>query len=207
MFFIVSTCLGTNRNWSWGKTVFRIKIILLNILFQDTVDTDVFPKVCRAQLSVSLFLLMKLPYALNLKWESLNFTLILLPSATNLEVVYAICLVLLLLTIVHTPITIICRVRSISAKWHSMVGAWFHQHVTRDNLALCSFYDGNGHLRKILVLCSSVPPVVSHFMFFLAEGGALPPGWDTVSQRLWLGLISKEMWKAEQRHKAWSLCL
>lgn len=46
----------------------------------------------------------------------MNFTLILLPSDTNLEVIYHICLVLILLTVAHTPITIIYGVRCSSAK-------------------------------------------------------------------------------------------
>lgn len=55
MFFIVSTCPGTNRNWSWGKTVFRIKLILLNMLFQDTIDIDVFSRACMVILAASPF--------------------------------------------------------------------------------------------------------------------------------------------------------
>lgn len=69
------------------------------------------------------------------------------------------------------------------------------------DLALCSFYDGKEHLWKILVLSPPVSPVVSqHCLFFFAEGEPLHPDWDTVSQRLCLGLVSKETWKAEQRY-------
>lgn len=94
---------------------------------------------------------------------------------------------------------------------HSDTAWWvlgFTSMWQQTDLALCSFYDGNGHLWKILVLSPSVLPVVSqHFVFsLLKEKPSIQAGTE-FHKDCDLAIISKKTWKAEQRHQAWSLCL